>query len=350
MVRILWLSARVLDLDLCRTTQISLAEGLVNAGFEITIASPGAASESSSFNHIRIKQLTIPGLKTLSVARSIRKLTTDHNALMVDWRLVPFIRSWLVRTGKPWYLVDRGPPANSGLLARLQWGHWKKAWKSTKRGMAVSRLHSRFIKEKTGTDAAIDILPAGAHPSDTQLEPRMGASPAFIYIGKVDRNRNVELLPELVIEKGGSLKIIGAGDVFGRMQRKWHGRQGINILEQMPHDQVTMHLKESDIGLLPMPDTQVWRIASPLKLAEYASAGLLVAGVDHPGNSIDQDVDWLFLDDDISIAMDEAIERICNQEIIESAIRYANENMGWEVSVRNLRDGLMEMLEHPEQD
>ena len=33
-----------------------------------------------------------------------------------------------------------------------------------------------------------------------------------------------------------------------------------------------------------MPDLPIWRIASPLKLAEYLSSGLAIIGPRHPGN------------------------------------------------------------------
>ena len=46
-----------------------------------------------------------------------------------------------------------------------------------------------------------------------------------------------------------------------------------------------------------MPDEEIWRISSPLKLAEYAAAGLLTIGPDHIGNRFDTNERWSILAD-----------------------------------------------------
>ena len=47
--------------------------------------------------------------------------------------------------------------------------------------------------------------------------------------------------------------------------------------------------------MLPMPRTEIWSIASPLKLVEYAAAGLHVVGIDHEGHRWEGQEDWLHL-------------------------------------------------------
>ena len=44
-----------------------------------------------------------------------------------------------------------------------------------------------------------------------------------------------------------------------------------------------------------MPDIPVWRISSPLKLAEYLAAGLVIIGPRHPGNEIQSEGTWNLL-------------------------------------------------------
>ena len=44
-----------------------------------------------------------------------------------------------------------------------------------------------------------------------------------------------------------------------------------------------------------MPRTEIWSIASPLKLVEYAAAGLHVVGIDHEGHRWEGQEDWLHL-------------------------------------------------------
>ena len=45
--------------------------------------------------------------------------------------------------------------------------------------------------------------------------------------------------------------------------------------------------------LLPMPPGPVWSTSSPLKLAEYAAAGLAVVGVNHPGHLLPESREWM---------------------------------------------------------
>ena len=52
----------------------------------------------------------------------------------------------------------------------------------------------------------------------------------------------------------------------------------------MGRDEIPEILARSHIGIMPMPDITVWRISSPLKLAEYLAAGLLIIGPKHSGN------------------------------------------------------------------
>ena len=57
-MKIAWLSARVLANDLCDTTQIALAEGLVNHNFDLTFYSPGSLT-NSKFNPITFSEDTM---------------------------------------------------------------------------------------------------------------------------------------------------------------------------------------------------------------------------------------------------------------------------------------------------
>ena len=55
----------------------------------------------------------------------------------------------------------------------------------------------------------------------------------------------------------------------------------------MPQPQLAKQLGACHLGLLPMPDREVWRLASPLKRSEYLAAGLSVFGIEHNGHALD---------------------------------------------------------------
>ena len=52
------------------------------------------------------------------------------------------------------------------------------------------------------------------------------------------------------------------------------------------------------VGIMPMPDIPIWRIASPLKLSEYLSHGLAIVGPFHSGNTLSDTGPWEMLSTD----------------------------------------------------
>ena len=54
-------------------------------------------------------------------------------------------------------------------------------------------------------------------------------------------------------------------------------------------------LDNSHVGVLPMPKTPIWEIASPIKLVEYARFGLMTVGPKHSGNK------WINDQEDLNV-------------------------------------------------
>ena len=151
MVKIAWLSSRVLGRDLCSTTQINLANGLVSKGHKVIMYSPGEI-KGVSFNHVEIPRSKIRGLHAFSIRRSLaRKIREIENAeiILIDWPLASLMGKFTRRT----ILIDRGPPAYKGIFARMQWPYWKRAWNRARYGTTVSLAHKKFVMENTNTIA-----------------------------------------------------------------------------------------------------------------------------------------------------------------------------------------------------
>lgn len=345
-MRILWVSARVIDKDLCKTTQIALASGLTCAGHDLTLACPGKMNDEVGFKHIQLAQSRVKGFQARSIAKEVNLIKPNQDIILVDWRLAGFLESWLNKSKLPWYLVDRGPPANSGLMARLQWRFWKKAWKMASWGMVVSSFHADFIFKKTGSTAVVDVLAAGVNISDFKPTIHKQGKPRFIYIGKVDANREVGKLPESVLKVGGTLKIVGSGNIMESMKRKWGDHEDIEMIDSVPNYQIPALLSDADVGLLPMPNKNIWKIASPLKLAEYAAAGLFVAGIDHCGHHVPFDAEWLFLSTTMEKAMMDAKQHIGSIEKGGKARSDAIHYMDWENSTRILEASLQRIIQN----
>ena len=92
-----------------------------------------------------------------------------------------------------------------------------------------------------------------------------------------------------------TLSLAGYGDAVKKLQRHASEREGIEILGNLEPRDVPGLLAGHHIGMLPMPRTEIWSIASPLKLVEYAAAGLHVVGIDHEGHRWEGQEDWLHL-------------------------------------------------------
>ncbi len=96
-----------------------------------------------------------------------------------------------------------------------------------------------------------------------------------------------------------------------------------------------------------MPDKEIWRIASPLKLAEYAAAGLLTIGPDHIGNRIGSEESWsILMDGEWQIDCINRIIEIRNsgkwEEHAESA-REAAKRLDWSHIAKTMEDDMMRM-------
>jgi glycosyltransferase involved in cell wall biosynthesis len=92
-----------------------------------------------------------------------------------------------------------------------------------------------------------------------------------------------------------SLKIIGKGNESHFLEEMSSVDERIVFLGEKDREEVWGELEKCHVGILPMPESKIWRTSSPLKLAEYLAAGLLVIGPRHPGNSIGGENRWELL-------------------------------------------------------
>jgi glycosyltransferase involved in cell wall biosynthesis len=217
------------------------------------------------------------------------------------------------------------------------------------RGCVVSEQHQLFVHQHTGCELEkISVLQAGV---DLQkFKPgKKNSMLTLVYHGRVDKNRGVLSLPMLLQKARAAgveckLVVIGEGDAFDGLKQIAKRNKLIEVVSTMPRDQLAERLGKAHIGLLPMPETKVWKIASPLKRSEYLASGLLVFGVDHAGHRMDagfqqwmklvkqeefhaEGCKWLSNLDEDTITLLSALSR-----------NYAEEHLSWEGSIQALED------------
>ena len=338
-MKVIWLSSRYLGSDLSSTTQIQLANGLVKKGHKVEFYSPGK-SVGNSFNHHHVERSNIRGFQASSVVKQLRTRLDefkDADVVLIDWPIFKLAKD----IENPVILMDRSPPADRGILAKLQWPNWNKAWAKAIRGAVVSEAHRQFVVDYTQTPrASIGVIPAGV---DLELfqHGEKGGSIRMVYHGRVDVNRGVMSLPMILAglhAKGvdATLHIHGSGDAVKRLQNI--EMNGLEVTEAIPQDEIANLLSKYDLGLLPMPENKVWNLASPLKRSEYLGSGLVICGIDHAGHRINESGEWLQLftqKEFITSTVDwiKSMDRDSLSELQKEAREYAEENLSWSHSV-----------------
>ena len=358
-MKVLWFTTRNL-VDLCSTTLSALGEGLVSLGHQVTIINSDAEESHSNFSwtHVSIQAQAPRGRKGHVLGREMGRWLNAfepniETVALVDWRIASSLSPILKKKSVPWILMDRSPPADRGILAKLQWPVWKKAWKLVKNqqaysGCVVSQPHGRFVHSRVGVlERNMVEIPAGVDVS--LFKPgRRNEILTLIYHGRLDQHRGVLSLPmfhEKLRQKGvrSKLIMIGEGDAFGSLERMAGGRDDIEVLSALPQQELAERLSQSHIGLLPMPETKVWSLASPLKRSEYASSGLLVFGIDHAGHQLNEKIQppWIRLvkQEDFHLDGVEWLQSLTLEKInslSEDSREYAIAKLDWSKSVEAL--------------
>ena len=364
-LNICWVTVRKAS-DLCSTTTLSLANGLSDSGYNLTILNP---DESANYDDYAWVQHKLPrsntkGLQASSVAKSAMKWFENHSKqdfdiVLVDWqvarKLIPFFK----RRGLPMILMDRSPPADRSIFSRLQWREWRFAWKKVfsgdvKRGCVVSSAHQNFVAEHFPIPVErIHVLPAGVdiHLFKPNPKKKLGKEIQMVYHGRLDKHRGVMALPMLVQklrnrEIQATLTMIGEGNAMDDLVEMNKKYPWIQIHQQMQQKTLAKLLGNHHIGLLPMPRTKVWSLASPLKRSEYLASGLLVLGTKHEGHILkNTEKSWFHLVDqhDFHQLGIEWIQSLNEDKFDKGSIlsrKYAEEYCSWNEAIDELSSAI----------
>lgn len=357
-MHILWLTARSIS-DLCFTTQQNLIGGLLNQGHQVTFVNGDVSSSSArpNFNHVSLSNNAPRGFQAKALGKTIRlwlmrqDLIEGSTVALVEWRVVNQVVPMLEKMRIPWALMDRSPPADTGLFGWLQWRSWNKAWSIARDrdvlGFVVSPAHKRFVDLKIGHKKT-SILPAGV---DMNLFKPMKKHEVLtmVYHGRLDRHRGIMAAVMLAhkARQGGveiNLKLIGEGDAATDLQSIASEVDYIEVKDKMEQTKVAREIAACHIGVLPMPERTAWVLASPLKRSEYLASGLCVFGVDHEGHRLDQEKPWFVLAAQDNFHRD-GLEYLNNFNFqdntqFQEVRAFAEQYCGWDEAITNLKDGI----------
>jgi glycosyltransferase involved in cell wall biosynthesis len=367
-MHIYWFTGRSLK-DLCSTTQISLASGLIHRGYELTFVN---SDEKGSHEEWPWLHQSLPihaplGLRSRILGKQMyawfKQCDTKKECVaLVDWKVANTMIPLFELRKIPWILIDRSPPADKGVLSLLQWPSWKKSWKHVRmkqsgEGCVVSEMHQQFVQKKVNVNpSAITVLPAGVDLQRFKPGKRF-PSLTMVYHGQLDRHRGVLALPIFLQNIRNSrldvrLIMVGMGDCFNRLQMMAEENEHFEIHSTLPQPKLAQLLSQCHIGLLPMPENKIWAIASPLKRSEYAASGLLIYGIDHAGHrfSTNDSMDWMKLVrqeefHEKGIQWLQELQPELREQLGLQARTYAEENLSWENSVDSLEQCIVSLTD-----
>ncbi len=318
-LRVTWFSGRSLDSDLAASTEMGLGKALCDHGVYLHFVSPSVKRRLEFSEQTSLKNCNFPGMKAISGGLSARKIIKENPRIMedsdvniIDWRLVPTLNNSLRRSKIPWLIIDRGPPAYDGILAKAQKILWKRAWSISEEhssgGFVVSEKHAEYVRKYTGATNSTEIraITAGTDVRNFPARTKgLGNIMKIVYIGRVDRNRGIDGIFPLVdvLEKENircTIYIAGEGNMISNLKSRAmnDGIVNLQILGKLERKDVWDLLERCHVGIMPMPNSEIWMTSSPLKLAEYAAAGLLTIGPNHAGNRISEGDLWSILSDE----------------------------------------------------
>ena len=341
----------------------------------MTVLGPDVPTETYAWEHVQLTQSSMKGKKASSLAKSIinylKETDIGEHVVFIDWPLVRYVSPLVERNGTRWMCIDRSPPADANLFAKLQRSVWKKAWKmvasSLNRngncigGTVVSAAHQNLIRNTFSiAEDRLCILHAGVN--NELFKPNSFESfdnpIKMVYHGKMDRHRGILKLVLLLdaLENNGieaELSLIGSGDLETHLSELSKSKSNLNFKKPIPHSEVGNILQEHQIGLLPMPDLPVWSISSPLKRSEYMSSGLLVLGIKHSGHhlpTMNNNLGSYKLFDQQTF-VDDSVEQILEwvkddnyAKLSTEARQYAETHLAWSATTQSLVD-VLESLE-----
>ena len=266
-MRLLWITHRHLKQDLTRTSRIGLANALEDSGYELLWMSP-----TPSLDYVVHRSKWI-GLGHRSFTRSVRlacSFPLNVDVGLVEWTAVEGAYKELKRQNIPWFILDRSPPVSRGIAGMIQRGQHNRAWQIARDYASGAVVKSSYHCHLAGP-LPVAVVPAGVDIARFEIEREYREKPRCIYIGSLAKERDLHQLHMLGID------VIFTGSGNGSEQLR---RAGADVRAAVEMDKIPEILAAADIGVMHLPDRMEWKGASPLKVVEYAAAGLCVVTSD----------------------------------------------------------------------
>ena len=329
---ILWITHRR-DSEMSSTSRRGISTALNNAGWDVKFMGP-----DGDYPVERSQQLGKGhGSFTRSVSEKLTNMDLDsYTVAIVEWTAIEGASSILESQKLPWVIMDRSPPVSTGIVGYFQRKQYAKAWNIARAKSAGRVVKSAHMANSQSWEKLSATVPAGVDLDAFETAP-MNENPIVVCHGSLDRSRELHRLTKM----GVNLLLFGAGNDSQRLS-KMTSVEGVG--------NVANKLAGADVGVLHLPNREVWKNASPLKVAEYAAAGLPVVASEVSGLEQYRDEDWIQLiplGDDL--ACKTALQKMCKLSVAERkrlgamARVEAERSMSWKHCTKTLHEMLLEV-------
>jgi glycosyltransferase involved in cell wall biosynthesis len=313
-LRVLWVMKKQLDVALDRTVRIEMIRALQRLGHEVTLAvgyrnARPDYGQGESIVYLPSSKLPVwhhmkfsAGVRQ-QLPRMVENLKPD--AVIVDVWTAEIAARWRRGLGggpRPIVIADvRTLPVNQHGI----------------RGWGVARAFRRGVQAMNAldgvtliTDSMREMLVQGyglstSLPSDVwtsgvnltrfdasvvaeadraRVRAQVGGKEPFVvmYHGAITRERGVGTLIQAVANSrpasGAPVRLLLVGDGRDRASLLAQARrdgtaQSVHYVRPVPNEDMPTLISACDVGALPLPDLEGWRVSSPIKLFEYWAMG-----------------------------------------------------------------------------
>nr|AYQ75674.1 glycosyltransferase [Cohnella candidum] len=175
----------------------------------------------------------------------------------------------------------------------------------------------------------------GPEPEELREIPR----PRAIYVGAVDERLDLKAL-RILAERRPDVSLIVIGPHSATAAVSFAGLANVFFLGQKPYAELPSYLHHADLALLPLSDHKANRGRSPMKLYEYAAAGLPIVVRETPELLRRGERFLAFYNgsEDLVRAVGEVLDRSSRHAISKDEIRGAARRQSWKSKAESIVD------------
>jgi len=248
----------------------------------------------SAYDAVQVRDLPLPAALALLLARWHRRpffywmsfpVPEGHIELArergLDAGFIRYVFPWVRGRLGRWLLYRWVVPKADHVFVQSD---WMKA-QMIKRGFSSERM--------TPVPMGVDILNLSSGPIDPAIANRLDGHRTLIYLGVLERSRQLEVLFEmmsLLRQRYPDLLLLVVGDTVDEPQRdrllRLASDAGVSDLVVwtgwVPMSIAWGYVQRCEVGLSPIPRSELLDVSSPTKIIEFLALGLPVVCNDNP--------------------------------------------------------------------